>query len=541
MPALSSLSALAELLDCTVDDLTTWLAPGRRGYERHLIYRGPDPRVLMEPLPGLKALQVRLLYRLLYTLPAHPAATAYVRGSSVVDNAAAHVGKDFVFACDLTGFFDSVTGAQVREVFARQGAADEVADALTTLLTCRLPGSDHRSLPQGSPTSAYLANLVCVDLDQSLTEFAQARRYAYTRYSDDIAISGHGWIAEADVATVRERIESFGFQLNPRKTRIVRRRRQQKVTGLVVNDQVGITRQRLKELRALFHRASLDLEYGEQVFDYLSGVAGWLTHVYPDPEERPSAVRNCLHHRDELLKRLREVRKQRAKARLSEVRAAAGAAKVVAPRKSAADRVAVTRTVELVPVAPEPDIATRLPAAMLAAPRWVLWLPMLTSGGRAGKVTKKPVGRSGESPGWNLPGNWMTFDEAWERFQTDPARYGGLGFVLAPDDAPDWVGIDVDDCLDPATGELNAWAREIVSEFPTYAEVSPSGRGIKLFGLGAWPGGRGIHRRAGLELHAARGFFTVTGHRLEGTPAEATDLSAALQEHFARTDGQPPA
>jgi primase-polymerase (primpol)-like protein len=104
----------------------------------------------------------------------------------------------------------------------------------------------------------------------------------------------------------------------------------------------------------------------------------------------------------------------------------------------------------------------------------------------------------------------------------DRFRADGVGFVFRTSDPH--CGIDLDDCRDPATGELLAWAQEIVESFDTYTEVSPSGR-----------------RRCGLvEMYDAGRYFTVTGARLRGVPRLIEERQEQLETLHARLfgDGQ---
>jgi hypothetical protein len=103
--------------------------------------------------------------------------------------------------------------------------------------------------------------------------------------------------------------------------------------------------------------------------------------------------------------------------------------------------------------------------------------------------------------------------------------YDGIGFVFTPDDP--FAGIDLDNCRDTATGEIDPWAEEVLAQFgDTYAEVSPSGTGVKLFGIGALPGpGRHV---GNVELYDSKRYFTVTGHKLPCFPSEVSDCQPAL-------------
>jgi putative DNA primase/helicase len=118
------------------------------------------------------------------------------------------------------------------------------------------------------------------------------------------------------------------------------------------------------------------------------------------------------------------------------------------------------------------DALRMIPAELRERPQWVGWRYVV----RDGRQTKTPInprtGRNGSST--NLT-TWGTFDEAIaavERF-----KLCGIGYVFSADDP--YLGIDLDACRNPATGELTPWASKIVNKIPGYWEVSPSGYGVK--------------------------------------------------------------
>ncbi len=93
--------------------------------------------------------------------------------------------------------------------------------------------------------------------------------------------------------------------------------------------------------------------------------------------------------------------------------------------------------------------------------------------------------------------------------------YHGIGFVFTSGD--DLCGVDLDRCRDPETGEMESWAQEIIGELDSYAEISPSGRGVHVLLRGELPPGR--RRKDCVEMYDRARFFTITGHRLEDVSA----------------------
>ncbi|MFL6629840.1 MAG: reverse transcriptase domain-containing protein [Vitreoscilla sp.] len=111
-------------------------------------------------------------------------------------------------------------------------------------------------LPQGAPTAAALANLCAFRLDVRIAALARALGARYTRYADDIVLSGDaGLLRAAD--HVEARLGAFaldeGFALNHRKTRRITRARRQQVCNIVVNARPNLPRDEFDRLKAQLH------------------------------------------------------------------------------------------------------------------------------------------------------------------------------------------------------------------------------------------------------------------------------------------------
>ncbi len=173
-----------------------------------------------------------------------------------------------------------------------------------------------------------------------------------------------------------------------------------------------------------------------------------------------------------------------------------------------------------------------IPAELKELRQWVAWRYHLADD----KWTKKPCLAKNPrlSASTTDPATWCSFGLAFGAHKLNPAEVG-IGFVFARGGG--LVGIDLDRCRDESTGELTAEAAAVVEASGSYAEVSPSGTGVKLWVRGKLPtkksgsncngqpsadGGHG----GKLEVYQDSRFFTVTGHRLDG----AAGLVAENQE-----------
>src|SRR5262245_59180889 len=118
---------------------------------------------------------------------------------------------------------------------------------------------------------------------------------------------------------------------------------------------------------------------------------------------------------------------------------------------------------------------TAVPAELRARPQWLLH-----------DASKRPLQSDGRSASTTDPATWTTFVAAVAALRANPSRVAGVGFVFTRDDS--YVGVDIDDCRDPATGEIADWAQSIINDLDSYAEVSPSGTGVKIWVKGELPG-----------------------------------------------------
>ena len=158
--------------------------------------------------------------------------------------------------------------------------------------------------------------------------------------------------------------------------------------------------------------------------------------------------------------------------------------------------------------------------------QWVCW----REEDRDGKPTKIPV-----TPGTGAFASstdsetWASFETALEYAETEYAD--GIGFVFTDDDPI--VGVDLDDCRDPETDDVDDAALDIIERLDSYTEVSPSGTGYHVLIKGELPEGR--NRRGSIELYDTARFFTVTGDHVERTPirvARRQDALAAIHREY---------
>ena len=265
--------------------------------------RSGGMRTLAAPHKTLKLAQRWVLESIVSRFPVTEAAHGFVPGRGILSNASPHVGKDVLLNLDLADFFPSIAFPRVRAVFERYGYSGSVATVLALLCTecprttATYAGTTYevatgpRALPQGAPTSPGLSNQVARRLDKRLLGLAGRMGLTYTRYADDLTFSGGPGMWERVgylMARVRHITQDEGFEVNEKKSRVLRRNAAQTVTGVVVNEKPSISRAEIRRLRAILHRArteGLDAqnrEGREHFRAWLEGKIAFVTMIRPD-------------------------------------------------------------------------------------------------------------------------------------------------------------------------------------------------------------------------------------------------------------------
>ena len=235
--------------------------------------RGGGTRLIKAPDEKLKLLQLKLSVLLQDCLDEingekkrkDNIAHGFRPNRSIISNATQHRNRRWVFNLDLQDFFPSIHFGRVRGYFIRDkhfGLQENVATMLPQI------ACDGNELPQGSPCSPVISNLVAHVLDMHIVRLAAEVGCTYSRYADDLTFSTnkkefpqeiaalsqsdpHVWLPGA---RLQEIIDHSSFKVNTRKTRMQYRDSRQDVTGLVVNRKINIRREYRHDVRAMVHR-----------------------------------------------------------------------------------------------------------------------------------------------------------------------------------------------------------------------------------------------------------------------------------------------
>lgn len=197
-------------------------------------------RTLSIPRNDLKELQKQLLEKVFYKISLPKYLNGGIPGRSIFKNARNHVNKPWVVNFDIINFFDSIHLTHISKALSKYFPEDS-CKILARLVT------HNYCLPQGAPTSPFISNLTFLDADAAIFDFCQKNHLQYTRYFDDISISGKN--ANKFVPKITKIIQRFGFKINKGKTFIQSKHSPQYVTGLQVNKKVSLPIDKINEIQ----------------------------------------------------------------------------------------------------------------------------------------------------------------------------------------------------------------------------------------------------------------------------------------------------
>ena len=153
--------------------------------------------------------------------------------------------QPLVLKIDVKNFFDSIKTKDVLVIFLKMGYAKRLSVMLANL--CCL----NNQLPQGAPTSPYLSNLFCRKIDKRISCYIRKLEYRYTRYSDDITISGNILNKQIDPIFIlcSKVLKDNKLEVNKSKTQILRQSNRQVVTGVVLNKKISAGTKTKRDVR----------------------------------------------------------------------------------------------------------------------------------------------------------------------------------------------------------------------------------------------------------------------------------------------------
>ena len=269
---------------CTRNELADFLKIPRRKLS-HILYiigvensytsfniskKNGGVRNIYAPTQELKCIQQKLAnalytHRKLSTKNPNNISHGFEEGRSIITNASVHRNKNIVLTIDLEDFFESFHFGRVRGFFLKNKnflLPIEVATVIAQLACYK------GKLPQGSPASPIISNLICEILDYRISKITKKYKLKYTRYADDLTFSTNDntFISKKTLFCdeLERELVRAGFSMHTKKKRLQLKDSRQIVTGLIVNHKVNVNRIYYKKTRAMAHslytKSSFEIE-----------------------------------------------------------------------------------------------------------------------------------------------------------------------------------------------------------------------------------------------------------------------------------------
>jgi len=202
-------------------------------------------RLVFSTSDKLKMIQLAILNKLLSKIQINPSAHGAVKKKSPKTNALIHCGQRFVLCLDLKSCYPNIHSSRVRRLFEEKlGCSPSVSRVLTRLTTFNY------HLAQGFHTSSAILNIICIDLDNNIEKYLANKNLFYTRYIDDITISGP-FISQNTTIMIKEIVVKNGLVLNFLKEKFSNGNQAISVTGINISGRLPkVPRTYKRKLRA---------------------------------------------------------------------------------------------------------------------------------------------------------------------------------------------------------------------------------------------------------------------------------------------------
>lgn len=297
----SSVTGLMQYLGVSAAELRKiWWYRGEMYKKFDIAKSNGRTRLISAPNHRLKMLQRKIASSLDKIYRPRQTVHGFVSGRSIKSNATAHLRSKFLMNLDIKGFFPAISEKRVLGLLVALGIEKKVSRMIARI--CCNEGA----LPQGSPSSPIISNMICFRLDKDLLTIAKNARCIYTRYADDVSFSSYKPLSSLfegalpspgvfslDLLNVRLQaaFRNNGFAINPKKAHYADRHSRRAVTGLKINELVNVDRRFVRNIRAALYKVKtqgipvaqkeLVEKYGKhsKIGDHLQGRIAWVGHV----------------------------------------------------------------------------------------------------------------------------------------------------------------------------------------------------------------------------------------------------------------------
>lgn len=316
LPVIENAEGLSQFLDKSIQQIK-WFAYHRKTANTltytdfNIPKKTGGYRHLSKPNKVLMVIQRKIQREILNSIKFPDYVTGFVKKRNNYQNARTHTKGSIIVNIDIKNYFSSIRFYQVRSVFHNLGYSGEIATVLALLTTKQdatkveiedrtvWSMSQTRKLPQGSPTSPLIANLVGLKIDKQLKKRSEKLGFLYSRYADDMTFSTTK--KDADIKALlymaRKTLELHGFKANPKKTKVMFKNDRQEVTGLIINSgNPRVPREWRRRLRAAVHQFKFieDKEEMEKEYRRITGCLQYLR--WSHPQEVHKYERELIRH-----------------------------------------------------------------------------------------------------------------------------------------------------------------------------------------------------------------------------------------------------
>lgn len=205
-------------------------------------------RTLCSPISNIKLIQKKLSEILYEIYIPRINAHGFIPGRGIVTNARIHVKQNAILNIDIKDFFPTINFGRVRGLFLNKPFyfPKWIATLIAQICTYQ------NQLPQGSPVSPIISNMICSKLDNKLSAISKKYFCYFSRYADDITFSTKKYdFPEELIRKIRIIIEEEGFIVNNNKFRIQKKNQRKEVTGITVNEKLNVKRKYIRKIRAM--------------------------------------------------------------------------------------------------------------------------------------------------------------------------------------------------------------------------------------------------------------------------------------------------
>lgn len=264
-----------EEIEAIANKAGAYYSPFPRALKRRWFPKNPiatKQRRIDNPGEPLKAVQKTILSRMLERIELPDRVKGGVKGRSLRNNIELHVKGKVLVTLDIKSFFPSITSKQVYSIWRDQlNCSPRFSGILTKLTTFE------GHLPQGAPTSTYLANLFLASIDEEIASACRSVGVVYSTWVDDLAFSGPN--ARCVIQMAIEVLRRAGLAVSHKKLKVMGPSSRKILNGIVVGRKLNVTSEYRNCLRSGIHKLRVGA-VDRATFDlYVKSVNGSIDHI----------------------------------------------------------------------------------------------------------------------------------------------------------------------------------------------------------------------------------------------------------------------